>query len=335
MNLNNLKVFKVNNNKLTGDLPYNFFNNMNQLQYKHNCNLKNNYFTNCPFSFSIQDKCTVDDTTTCQTSCDSNPCQNSATCIGGSDYSCECLTGYDGQNCENEINECSSDPCLNGATCIDNIGSYTCTCLDGYNGDSCENNIDDCASNPCQNGATCNDGITSYTCSCINGFEGDNCEIDTDECLSNPCENGATCNDHIGNYTCTCLDKFKGINCEIDTFSQIELNALKSFADASSNFGIDWGTTWDFTKENANPCIDNWNGIACVPELNSIRLLDLNSKGINGTLVPELGNLSNLNWLSLHSNKLKGNIPSTFQDLTNLIYLNLYKNHFQVIFHQH
>ena len=38
-------------------------------------------------------------------------------------YSCRlngqkiCLNGYEGMNCENEINECSSNPCQNQGTC--------------------------------------------------------------------------------------------------------------------------------------------------------------------------------------------------------------------------
>jgi len=37
---------------------------------------------------------------------------------------------------------------------------YICDCQDtGFNGTNCQDNIDDCASNPCQHGSSCQDGI--------------------------------------------------------------------------------------------------------------------------------------------------------------------------------
>lgn len=40
-----------------------------------------------------------------------------------------------------DINECSSTPCQNGGTCNDAVNSYTCTCVAGYDGDNCENGM--------------------------------------------------------------------------------------------------------------------------------------------------------------------------------------------------
>lgn len=80
-----------------------------------------------------------------------------------------------------EIDECQSNPCKNNGTCIDLIGSFNCTCVTGFNGTQCENNIDDCPSHGCNNG-TCVDGINSFTCVCNPGFNGTSCEIDINEC---------------------------------------------------------------------------------------------------------------------------------------------------------
>lgn len=53
--------------------------------------------------------------------------------------------------------------CRNGGTCINNLVGYTCQCIDGYEGINCEINTDDCADAPCQNDATCVDRINGFT----------------------------------------------------------------------------------------------------------------------------------------------------------------------------
>lgn len=42
----------------------------------------------------------------------------------------------------------------------------------GYEGTNCETNIDDCAGNPCVNGGTCTDQVNTFTCQCQSGYEG-------------------------------------------------------------------------------------------------------------------------------------------------------------------
>ena len=37
-----------------------------------------------------------------------------------------------------DIDECASSPCQNGGTCIDALNAYTCNCIPGYEGDNCE-----------------------------------------------------------------------------------------------------------------------------------------------------------------------------------------------------
>ena len=37
-----------------------------------------------------------------------------------------------------DINECESEPCLNGGTCANGNNQYTCSCVAGYQGTNCE-----------------------------------------------------------------------------------------------------------------------------------------------------------------------------------------------------
>uniref|UniRef100_A0A1A9WEZ1 EGF-like domain-containing protein n=1 Tax=Glossina brevipalpis TaxID=37001 RepID=A0A1A9WEZ1_9MUSC len=50
--------------------------------------------------------------------------------------------------------------------------SYSCYCIDGYTGIQCQTNWDECWSGPCQNGGTCIDGVAYYNCTCPDGFSG-------------------------------------------------------------------------------------------------------------------------------------------------------------------
>ena len=37
-----------------------------------------------------------------------------------------------------DIDDCATNPCQNGGSCTDQINGYTCNCVDGYDGTNCE-----------------------------------------------------------------------------------------------------------------------------------------------------------------------------------------------------
>jgi hypothetical protein len=80
---------------------------------------------------------------------------------------CTCVTCA-GQYCQLDVDECSlqTSPCLNGATCSNYRGGYLCICVSGWQGKNCEINIDDCARRPCYNGGTCHDRVGYFYCEC-------------------------------------------------------------------------------------------------------------------------------------------------------------------------
>ncbi|XP_022085321.1 protein crumbs-like isoform X2 [Acanthaster planci] len=148
--------------------------------------------------------------------CSLNPCLNGECENLDNNYQCTCSPGFNGTNCEMNIDECDPDPCLMNSTCVDGINGFNCTCLPGYNGELCNVDIDECLLLPCLNSATCVDGVNSFTCECVPGFEGERCENNTNDCLPNPCLNGATCVDEVNDYTCNCIPGFTDKNCSTD-----------------------------------------------------------------------------------------------------------------------
>ena len=58
--------------------------------------------------------------------------------------------------------------CQNQGTCLNTLTNFTCRCLTGYTGDNCEILIDSCASQPCTRG-TCFAQSYGYKCNCPSG----------------------------------------------------------------------------------------------------------------------------------------------------------------------
>ncbi|CAL1275690.1 unnamed protein product, partial [Larinioides sclopetarius] len=148
--------------------------------------------------------------------CLHQPCLNGGTCCvhKHDSYSCICPTGFTGDNCESDIDDCLDNPCLNGGSCVDDVNSFRCACVPGFMGSLCQTNVDDCLTKPCSNGGTCHDLINDYSCDCRPGFEGKDCSVNVDECQSNPCLNGGTCEDLVDEFVCHCASGFRGKQCQ-------------------------------------------------------------------------------------------------------------------------
>ena len=188
--------------------------------------------------------------------CESDPCQNNATCIDGiATYTCHCVAGFTETNCETDIDECMSNPCQNGA-CIDHVNAYSCNCIDtGFTGLNCETEIDECASDPCVNGI-CMDYVNSYLCNCTNsGFFGSLCEDDIDECANETICGFANCTNTPGDYFCDCPDGFHGYNCLYDVDEctlNDDVHVCNSHGDCNNTLG----------SFNCN-CYDAYTGVTC------------------------------------------------------------------------
>ncbi|KAM3837654.1 vitamin K-dependent protein S [Vipera latastei] len=134
---------------------------------------------------------------------------------GQATFTCICKPGWQGDKCEEDINECDDPINKNGGCdqiCVNFHGSYRCYCEDGY---YLQPNKMDCKDrNECilyQNicgTARCKNTPGKYECECETGFFYNSttrkCE-DIDECTENTCSQ--ICVNSPGSFTCYCDGK--------------------------------------------------------------------------------------------------------------------------------
>jgi len=73
----------------------------------------------------------------------SNSCRNGATCVdlGGHDYQCQCLPGWTGKNCDQDVADCTPHSCAPNAQCIDLTNKFYCKCPPDMTGEDCRKPI--------------------------------------------------------------------------------------------------------------------------------------------------------------------------------------------------
>ncbi|XP_076320660.1 uncharacterized protein LOC143230655 [Tachypleus tridentatus] len=147
--------------------------------------------------------------------CVRTQCDNGGICKRiNKSYRCECPQGFHGNHCEKPTNRCSNNKCENGGTCKTGIAGNFCVCPGGFSGDRCEMQPNKCEPNPCHNGGSCVQRVQSHMCICPTGFTGDQCDIDINDCVENPCLNGGSCVDDINSFRCSCVPGFMGSLCQ-------------------------------------------------------------------------------------------------------------------------
>jgi hypothetical protein len=132
-------------------------------------------------------------------------------------------------------------------------------------------------------------------------------------------------------------------------FSETELEALQDIYVATSGQNWVWppdtaGIPWNFTGNDVNPCLANWQGVNCtyagdscyinaltlrshnmvgplpssIEQLSSLTILDLSGNFLSNTIPSAVGNLVDLRLLRLELNRLSGTIPASLGDLNEL-----------------
>ncbi|XP_059172114.1 uncharacterized protein LOC131953095 [Physella acuta] len=187
-----------------------------------------NYLTN-QVACICQDGFVKDNNGSCvikEDACNPSQCQHGGNCTKvGDSYTCTCPQGYEGANCQHNINDCDPNPCQNGGNCTDldpppqSGDKFICRCPADTSGATCTDSYNICqpSTNPCNaNHSSCTDLYRDYTCVCDPGYYGKNCSVSDILCQSYPCRHGGTCVQLSNSYTCQCGRSYTGTNCSTE-----------------------------------------------------------------------------------------------------------------------
>ncbi|CAI9779218.1 unnamed protein product [Fraxinus pennsylvanica] len=105
--------------------------------------------------------------------------------------------------------------------------------------------------------------------------------------------------------------------------NETDRQALLDFKNGINQDPFQIMTSWN---DSVHYC--NWTGITCNPFNGRVRILNLTSLNLVGSLPPSLGNLSFLDGINLRRNSFQGDIPQEIGRLLRLKHLNLTYNSF-------
>jgi hypothetical protein len=203
-----------------------------------------------------------------QDPCSPNPCQHGSCGRNGASYTCDCSgTGYQGTNCEVDVNECATNNggCDPLTSCTNTAGSRTCgACPSGYNGTGATGctDINECATNNggCDPLTTCtNTPPGSRTCgACPSGYNGTGATgcTDINECATNNggCDPLTSCTNTPGSRNCgPCPAGYSGTGA----------TGCVNINDCSPNPCRNGGTCTDLVASYSCSCVPPWSGSTC------------------------------------------------------------------------
>ncbi|GAB5580114.1 protein crumbs homolog 2 [Prionailurus iriomotensis] len=231
-------------------------------------------------------RCEVD-----EDECASGPCQHGGQCLQRSDpalyggvqaafpgtfsfrhaegFLCRCPPGFEGDECDVDVDECASRPCLSGGRCQDLPNGFQCHCPDGYTGIpgnsmskapremlsrkcleeqavgglTCQEDVDECLSEPCLHGGTCDNTVAGYTCWCPETWGGHDCSVRLTGCQGHTCPPAATCipifKSGLHSYACRCPPGTHGPFCgQNTTFSVVAGSPVRASVPAGGPRGL-------------------------------------------------------------------------------------------------
>ncbi|KAH9492107.1 hypothetical protein Btru_026966, partial [Bulinus truncatus] len=178
------------------------------------------FFCSCYVGFKLMsDKISCIE---CETSFYGINCNKSCQCSGrgscDSVRGCVCDKGWEGTDCNTDIDECKEklDNCTTGEICVNTMGGFSCNCPVGYFRKTTCQDVNECADqmlNRCNLlKEDCINNFGSYVCSCKAGYARSNingeCE-DINECLTGQHSCQQICVNVPGKYNCDCRYGFK------------------------------------------------------------------------------------------------------------------------------
>uniref|UniRef100_A0A673TNH0 Protein crumbs homolog 2 n=1 Tax=Suricata suricatta TaxID=37032 RepID=A0A673TNH0_SURSU len=205
-------------------------------------------------------RCEVD-----EDECASDPCRHGGQCLQRSDpalyggaqavfpgtfsfrhaegFLCRCPPGFEGDECDVDVDECASQPCLNGGRCQDLPNGFQCHCPDGYTGLTCQEDVDECLLEPCLHGGTCDNTMAGYTCRCLETWGGHDCSVWLTGCQGHACPPAATCipifKSGLHSYACRCPPGTHGPFCgQNTTFSVVAGSPVQASVPAGGPLGL-------------------------------------------------------------------------------------------------